>query len=93
MCFTLGTNQLAGAIDFVWGGSNAKRVVNVWNINPNGSLTAAVVPGAENSFYVGLNVAYDLSAANLAPIPEASTYAMMLAGLGLVGLMARRRKA
>jgi hypothetical protein len=26
------------------------------------------------------------------PIPEASTYGMMMAGLGLVGLMARRRK-
>ena len=28
-----------------------------------------------------------------APVPEADTYAMMLAGLGLVGFMARRRKA
>lgn len=27
------------------------------------------------------------------PVPEAETYAMMLAGLGLVGLMARRRQA
>ncbi len=29
----------------------------------------------------------------LAPVPEAETYALMLAGLGLVGWMARRRKA
>lgn len=28
-----------------------------------------------------------------APVPEADTYAMMLAGLGLVGFMVRRRKA
>jgi len=28
----------------------------------------------------------------LAPVPEADTYAMMLMGLGLVGLMARRRR-
>lgn len=29
---------------------------------------------------------------SLAPVPEAETYAMMLAGLGLVGFMARRRR-
>lgn len=28
----------------------------------------------------------------LAPVPEASTYAMMLGGLGLVGFMAARRR-
>ncbi|MEW5770923.1 MAG: alkaline phosphatase PhoX [Pseudomonadota bacterium] len=31
--------------------------------------------------------------AEIAPVPEPETYAMMLSGLGLVGLMARRRKA
>jgi hypothetical protein len=30
--------------------------------------------------------------ATLAPVPEADTYAMMLAGLGLVGFMAHRRR-
>jgi hypothetical protein len=30
---------------------------------------------------------------DVAPVPEASTYAMFLAGLGLVGFMANRRKA
>jgi hypothetical protein len=29
---------------------------------------------------------------NLAPVPEPETYAMMLAGLGLLGLTARRRR-
>ena len=29
----------------------------------------------------------------LPPVPEADSYAMMLAGLGLVGYMVRRRKA
>lgn len=31
--------------------------------------------------------------AGLAPVPEAETYAMLLAGLGLVGLAVRRRRA
>jgi len=30
---------------------------------------------------------------SLAPVPEPETYALMLAGLGLVGFMARRRKS
>ena len=34
-----------------------------------------------------------LSYTATAPVPEADTYAMMLAGLGLVGFMVRRRKA
>jgi hypothetical protein len=29
----------------------------------------------------------------LAPVPEPETYAMLLAGLGAVGFMARRRKS
>jgi hypothetical protein len=29
---------------------------------------------------------------NIAPIPEPETYAMLLAGLGLMGFVARRRK-
>ena len=91
MCFTLGANQLAGSINVAWG-SSTFHVLDVWNINPNGSLTAAVVPGTEDGPFIGWNWVIDLTAANLAPVPEASTYAMMLAGLGLVGAAARRRK-
>ena len=37
---------------------------------------------------------FDMVTVNAAPVPEAQTYAMMLAGIGLVGFMAaRRRKA
>ena len=34
-----------------------------------------------------------LESPSVAPVPEPETYALMLAGLGLVGFMARRRKA
>lgn len=33
-----------------------------------------------------------IAVTNLSPVPEAETYAMMLAGLGLVGMMAHRRR-
>jgi hypothetical protein len=42
--------------------------------------------GAASSYAGNLNV-------TLAPVPEPETYAMLLGGLGLVGAVARRRKA
>ena len=93
MHFTVGAGQLGGAIDFAWNGNNGIRVIDVWNINANGSLTDSRAPGMENGPFMGFNAAFHLTAANLAPVPEASTYGMMLAGLGLVGgMVARRRK-
>ena len=56
-------------------------------------LTAALTPGMENGPFPGFNASFSLSGANLiTPVPEASTYGMMLAGLGLVGFAVRRRK-
>ena len=40
----------------------------------------------------GTTVGADYSL-NLAPVPEPETYAMLLAGLGLMGVIARRRKS
>lgn len=89
MYFTVGPNQMAGVIDFAWGASSSIRVVNVWDINPDFSLTAASVAGMENGPFPGFNAAFDFGP--VATIPEASTYAMLLAGLGLVGAAVRRK--
>lgn len=50
----------------------------------------AVVPQADPSNFGG--VKYALHLEGVAAVPEASTYGMMLAGLGLVGFMASRRR-
>jgi hypothetical protein len=48
------------------------------------SMPGANTPGASGSNWV--------AGSPVAPIPEPSTYALMAAGLGLVGFVARRRK-
>jgi hypothetical protein len=53
----------------------------------------ATVPAGDPSGFGGTQYALHLTGiVNAAPVPEASTYGMMLAGLGLVGFAARRRK-
>lgn len=59
------------------------------NVTLENILVASSMPGSlgfvEKKF-AGLDIA-------VTPVPEAETYAMMLAGLGLLGLMAARRRA
>ena len=50
--------------------------------------TLTIADGSE--YWHGLTVGYEALA--VAAVPEPETYAMMLAGLGLLGLAARRRK-
>ena len=88
--FNVGVGQVAGLIDFAWGATTGIKVVNVWTVNPNGSVSALGVPGMENGPFPGFNAAFNLTAPGL--VPEASTYGMMLAGLGLVGAMVSRRR-
>ena len=90
----VGAGQLGGAIDFAWGGTTGIDVVMVWNVvgntytstdwDINGILGAGMIDGPFPGFSANFHMA--------APVPEASTYGMMLAGLGLVGFAVRRRK-
>jgi len=64
------------------GSSNTAEALAVAYGNANGASTFTLAADGALSF-----------AAPVAAVPEASTYGMMLAGLGLVGFMARRRTA
>lgn len=68
-------------------------------VNANGTLGAAVPAGFTGDGYSlipGVLHAYKVSAADLAtyaaPVPEPETYALLIAGLGLVGWQSRRRR-
>lgn len=50
-----------------------------------------ILAGANGSYTFSMDNAGKLTF--LSPVPEADSYAMLLAGLGVVGLVARRRKA
>ena len=52
----------------------------------NGPLTLTVMGNTNGGSYGGT---FNL---NLAPVPEPETYGMLLAGLGVLGFLARRRK-
>ena len=58
-----------------------------FNYVPRANPTAEWRP-----FNDSLNGIFTISGTVLNPVPEPETYALMLAGLGVVGYMARRRK-
>lgn len=85
------------AIPFGFDDGFPHTAIHFWNlsadvissINTLGSLTIAIDRDQSLDFY-GFDY---LKLSNVtAPIPEPETYAMMLAGLGLLGFVARRRK-
>jgi hypothetical protein len=79
----------------------------VWNITPGSvagtynwtsvdtSADANSIPGTSmiDGAFPGFSANFSFTNTTAAaPVPEASTYGMMLAGLGLVGFAVRRRK-
>ena len=85
-----GGEQWAGAVSF----NSASAAPNAANFFFLTNSTDVAANQGSVSKYAG-KFYFDADMATLtyatAPVPEAETYAMMLAGLGLVGLMAARR--
>jgi len=96
---------LASASTFVWGGNDyADGVLEHYNTAPIPTGDTITLAGGSTTYYVSLVL--DTSSlpqsdtAHLSygsfhvtsPVPEPETYAMLLAGLGLMGFVARRRK-
>jgi hypothetical protein len=72
------------------GNAQAVKTAQGFDLDGDGKLSKTGLKGNEFSqFVVGADGMVSFTA--VTAVPEASTYGMMLAGLGLVGFMARRR--
>lgn len=93
---TSGTG-LSGLTDIDFGtkfglGSNNRLSQNDW---VKWSTSGLKLGSSLTNMYVhvqGIDGGYSAKYTPLSPVPEPETYAMMLAGLGLIGFTARRRK-
>jgi hypothetical protein len=98
------TTSTNGALDFAFEGDTGNFAINGGSWSPSASvgLIAENYSGSLGNFayIIGYNDSYAphndwddmVIGVNIAPIPEPETYAMLLAGLGLMGFVARRRK-
>jgi hypothetical protein len=59
----------------------------------NATIAQVNVAGFNPFFNLSSNGVLTYTASNAAPIPEPETYGMLLAGLGMIGFVARRRKS
>jgi hypothetical protein len=87
-----GTGGTAGDTLVMNGTSVNSGAMDVWSLSTD-SLTAGNYYVLVSGNLVSNTSASFGGAVMLAPVPEPETYGMMLAGLGVLGLLARRRKA
>ncbi len=99
--FTVGANQLAGMIDFSWGGTTGIDVLNVWNVSTAGGVTTYTSTdvnldgilgiGMIDGPFPGFNANFNMATPAAVPVPAAA----WLLGSGLLGLVgvARRKVA
>jgi PEP-CTERM motif len=75
--------------------SSANLVATFGSPTSGGSYTATLVPGPYFFYISGTGFAYNTQPGYhvelTAAVPEPETYALMLAGLGVVGFLASRR--
>jgi len=102
---TGGSYSLNSSTDLVFGNGDDVSLGSWAYDGTTGATQHSVLLGAGNYYFevlgnvTGTNIdgsskasgTYTLST-NLAPVPEPETYALMMAGLGLMGFVARRRK-
>lgn len=83
-------------VNVIFGSENASFSLN--SADPFSTYSMNFTPGASGSYNFsyqnsgGDNVGILLDNVSVSPVPEPETYAMLLAGLGLLGFAARRRK-
>jgi hypothetical protein len=80
-----GLTHLSGTVEF--------RIAQIGTTAANGDTTSSAGTFRITGYFDGVNTTNLQLNGSVAAVPEANTYAMMLAGLGLVGFMGRRRRA
>ena len=83
-----GTGYSNGVGNFTWDGVYG----DAYTLTYRGTVPAGD-PSGFGTIKYALNMKGTVMAGQVSPVPEASTYSMMAAGLGLLGFLASRRKA
>ena len=75
------------------GAYNASTNIKSWTIHDVQLSQGQTVDAYVTQRYGYGNTNTVFTVTNIAPVPEPETYAMLLAGLGLLGFIARRKKS